>query len=93
MLSPRFRSNHATDPTSEPHVRVTTALNKMLSIPGASVTSVEFTPEGVLVGLRRRRHRTRPNSPLPGGVAAAQAGPDASPRSARAWACPRDPRQ
>ncbi len=59
MLSPRFRSNHATDPTSEPHVRVTTAFNKMLSIPSATVASVEFTPEAVLVGLRRRKSRPR----------------------------------
>ncbi|MGH3503269.1 MAG: ISL3 family transposase [Nocardioidaceae bacterium] len=36
-------------------MRVTTAFNKMLSIPGASVASVEFTPEGVVVGLRRRK--------------------------------------
>jgi len=46
---------------SEPHVRVTTAFNKMLSIPGAAVASVEFTPEGVLVGLRR--HRGCPRCP------------------------------
>ena len=59
MLSLRFRSNHATDPTSEAHVRVTTAFNKMLSIPGATVASVEFTPDGVLVGLRRRKGRPR----------------------------------
>ena len=59
MLSPRFRSNHATDPTSEAHVRVTTAFNKMLSIPGATVASVEFTSEGVVVGLRRRKSRPR----------------------------------
>lgn len=59
MLPPRFRSDQATDPTSEPHVRVTTAFNKMLSIPGATVASVEFTPEGVVVGLRRRRSRPR----------------------------------
>ena len=38
-------------------MRVTTAFNKMLSIPGASVASVEFTPEGVVVGLRRRAAR------------------------------------
>ena len=40
-------------------MRVTTAFNKMLSIPSATVASVEFTPEGVLVGLRRRRGRPR----------------------------------
>ncbi|MBK5229133.1 MAG: ISL3 family transposase, partial [Actinobacteria bacterium] len=35
-------------------MRATTAFNKMLAIPGATVTSVSFTPEGVVVGLRRR---------------------------------------
>ena len=59
MLTPRFRSDQATDSVSEPHVRVTTAFNKMLSIPGATVASVEFTPEGVVVGLRRRKGRPR----------------------------------
>jgi transposase len=38
-------------------VRVTTAFNKLLAIPGAGVVSVVFTPEGVVVGLRRRRRR------------------------------------
>ncbi|MDP1820122.1 MAG: ISL3 family transposase [Acidimicrobiales bacterium] len=38
-------------------MRVTTAFNKLLAIVGASVTSVTFTPEGVVVGLRRRRRR------------------------------------
>ena len=38
-------------------MRVTTAFNKMLSIPSATVASVEFTPEGVVVGLRRRKGR------------------------------------
>jgi hypothetical protein len=40
-------------------VRVTTAFNKILSIRSATVASVEFTPEGVVVGLRRRRGRPR----------------------------------
>lgn len=40
-------------------MRVTTAFNKMLSIPGATVAWVEFTPEGVVVGLRRRKGRPR----------------------------------
>jgi transposase len=40
-------------------VRVTTAFNLMLAIPGAWVASVTFTPEGVVVGLRRRRCRPR----------------------------------
>jgi transposase len=38
-------------------VRVTTAFNRILEIPGASVASVTFTPEGVVVGLRRRFRR------------------------------------
>ena len=38
-------------------MRVTTAFNKMLAIPGAWVASVTFGPEGVVVGLRRRRRR------------------------------------
>lgn len=35
-------------------MRVTTAFNKMLAIPGATVKEVSFTPEGVVVVLRRR---------------------------------------
>ena len=42
-------------------MRVTTAFNKLLAIPGASVASVTFGPEGVVVGLRRRSRR--PNCP------------------------------
>ncbi len=38
-------------------MRVTTAFNKILQIPGAWVASVEFTPAGVVVGLRRRSRR------------------------------------
>ena len=38
-------------------MRVTTAFNKMLAIGGASVTSVTFTPDGIVVGLRRRRSK------------------------------------
>jgi len=38
-------------------VRVTTAFNKLLAIPGASVVSVTFALEGVVVGLRRRHRR------------------------------------
>jgi transposase len=36
-------------------VRVTTAFNKMLAIPGASVAGVVFSPQAVVVRLRRRR--------------------------------------
>lgn len=38
-------------------MRATTAFNKMLAIPGASVAGVSFTPEGVVVALRRRFRR------------------------------------
>ena len=38
-------------------MRVTTAFNKMLAVPGAWVVSVTFAPEGVIVGLRRRAGR------------------------------------
>jgi transposase len=38
-------------------VRVTTALNRLLCLPGASVTDVGFTAEGVLVTVRLRRRR------------------------------------
>ena len=38
-------------------MRVTTAFNKLLAIPGATIASVVFCPEGVIVGLRRRSRR------------------------------------
>ena len=38
-------------------MRVSTAFNKMLAIPGATVTTVSFTPGGIVVGLRLRRPR------------------------------------
>jgi len=40
-------------------VRVSTAFNKMLAIPGAAVAGVEFTPAGVVVALRRRAKKLR----------------------------------
>jgi transposase len=40
-------------------VRATTACNKLLAIPGANVAAVQFTPSGVVVGLRRRARRLR----------------------------------
>lgn len=40
-------------------MRVTTAFNMMLAIVGASVRNVTFAPEGVVVGLGRRRARHR----------------------------------
>jgi len=38
-------------------VRVTTALNRLLRLPGASVIDVSFGPEGVIVTVRLRRRR------------------------------------
>jgi transposase len=38
-------------------MRVTTAFNRMLAIPGAGVTSVEFTPAGVVVRIHQRVRR------------------------------------
>ena len=35
-------------------MRVTTGFNKMLAIPGASIATVSFTPNGIVVGLGRR---------------------------------------
>jgi transposase len=36
-------------------VRVTTAFNRVLNLPGAWVGSVSFTDAGIVIGLRRRR--------------------------------------
>lgn len=36
------------------HVRITTAFNRLLAVPGASVVGVAFTDEGLVVDLRRR---------------------------------------
>jgi transposase len=41
----------------EGDVRVSTAFNRMLRLPGASVTGVQFGPEGVIVTVRLRRRR------------------------------------
>jgi transposase len=38
-------------------MRVTTAFNRMLAVPGASVAAVSFEGEAVVVGLRRRAQR------------------------------------
>jgi len=38
-------------------LRVTTAFNRLLGLPGASVTGVSFGAEGVVVGVRLRRRR------------------------------------
>lgn len=40
-------------------MRVTTAFNRMLGLPGASVTSVTFGPDGIVVGIRNRSRRLR----------------------------------
>lgn len=40
-------------------MRVTTAFNRMLAVPGAWVVSVGFTHDGVVVGLRLRQRRHR----------------------------------
>lgn len=38
-------------------MRVTTAFNRLLALPGAFVTDVAFTDQGVLVGIRHRSRR------------------------------------
>ena len=38
-------------------MRATTAFNKMLVVPGADVVGVTFSPEGIVVDLRRRARR------------------------------------
>lgn len=38
-------------------MRVTTAFNRILNLPGASVASVSFTADGLVIGLRRRGRR------------------------------------
>ena len=38
-------------------MRVTTAFNRLLRLPGASVIDVSFTAEGVIVSVRLRRRR------------------------------------
>lgn len=40
-------------------MRVSTAFNRMLGLPGATVAGVEFTPVGVVVTLRRRARKLR----------------------------------
>jgi transposase len=40
-------------------VRVSTAFNRMLALPGASVTSVAFSGDGIVVGVRPRARRHR----------------------------------
>ena len=40
-------------------MRVSTAFNKMLAIPGATVAGVSFTPAGIVVGLRLQTKKLR----------------------------------
>lgn len=40
-------------------MRATTAFNKMLNIPGATVAGISFTPPGIVVTVRRRGRRLR----------------------------------
>ena len=40
-------------------MRVTTAFNRVLSLPGTSVSSVSFTESGLVLGVRRRARRHR----------------------------------
>jgi hypothetical protein len=42
-------------PSKESDVRVTTALNRLLRLPGATVIDVSFGGEGVIVTVRLRR--------------------------------------
>jgi hypothetical protein len=38
-------------------MRLTPAFNRILQLPGASVRTVAFTDQDLVIGLRRRRHR------------------------------------
>lgn len=40
-------------------MRVTTAFNRVLSLPGTCVSSVSFTDQGLVIGVRRRARRHR----------------------------------
>lgn len=40
-------------------MRVTTAFNRMLALPGATVSTVTFAPEGIVIGVRARARRLR----------------------------------
>lgn len=40
-------------------MRVTTAFNRMLGLPGATVAGIEFTPAGIVVAVRRRQKQLR----------------------------------
>ena len=59
--APSFVGFGAAKPTNprERRVRATTAVNKLLAIPGADVAGVQFRPAGIVVGLRRRARRLR----------------------------------
>jgi transposase len=53
----KVRSDQAFGPERSGDVRVTTAFNRILALVGATVASVTFAPEGIVVGLRRRRRK------------------------------------
>lgn len=55
--APTFCAVEGVEHRRSEHVRVKTAFNNILGIVGASVASVSFAPEGIVVGLRRRRRR------------------------------------
>ncbi len=55
--SGRLLAVHGQRLFEEDGVRVTTAFNRLLRLPGASVTDVSFAPEGVVVTVRLRRRR------------------------------------
>ena len=66
-------------------MRVTTAFNKMLAIPGAIMAGVEFGPEGIVAALRPASGRLtcpcggprRPPMPLAQALAPPDLGPPA----------------
>ena len=59
-------------------MRATTAFNRMLAIPGASVVSIAFEPEGIVVAIQRRfRRLTCPDC--------SWSGPSIYDRSTRRW--------
>jgi hypothetical protein len=53
----RLLAVHGQAARKEGDVRVTTAFNRLLRLPGASVTDVSFGVEGVIVTVRLRRRR------------------------------------
>src|SRR5439155_5470858 len=56
-LGGRLLASEIKQQAREGDVRVSTAFNRMLRLPGASVTGVSFAAEGVIVTVRLRRQR------------------------------------